>query len=197
MFFNHANGRPLFRLFRTARTNAARQNSFLLPERIETGRSPPSPGRPPGLPAQSWQPAGSRGQGRPGFGREGAGRRALRERPAPIPAPPPNFFCNSAICSGDGCGDRRRPSRTSAPFGPSARAWRRPRDFIMSAMVRCCLSRRLTSSTFMPEPAAMRFLREAFRMIGIAPLLRRHRKDDRALAGDRLVVDLGGGELRP
>ena len=38
--------------------------------------------------------------------------------------------------------------------------------FITSAMVRCILSMRLMSSTLVPEPAAMRFLREALRTSG-------------------------------
>ena len=39
--------------------------------------------------------------------------------------------------------------------------------FIMSAMVRCILSIRLMSSTLVPEPAAMRFLRLALRTSGL------------------------------
>ena len=41
----------------------------------------------------------------------------------------------------------------------------------------------------------MRRLREASRRSGVAPLLGRHRVDDRALAADHLLVDVGLGEL--
>src|SRR6185437_11925157 len=69
-----------------------------------------------------------------------------------------------------------------------------PMAFIKSAMFRCILSSLLTCSTFCPAPAAMRFLRLAFRTSGClrSP---RHRIDDRDLALDDLVVDSGGRDL--
>ena len=78
-------------------------------------------------------------------------------------------------------------------MGPRFAPW--PIIFIMSAIWRCIFRSRLTSSTLVPEPAAMRFLREAFEEIGVAALLRRHRRDDGALALEELVVDVGGGDL--
>ena len=38
-------------------------------------------------------------------------------------------------------------------------------------------------------------LARGLEQVGVAPLLRRHRGDDRALALDELVVEIGGGEL--
>ena len=51
-----------------------------------------------------------------------------------------------------------------AAIGPRLRP--PPIAFITSAMLRCILSIRLMSSTLVPEPAAMRFLRLALRMSG-------------------------------
>ena len=55
----------------------------------------------------------------------------------------------------------------------------RPICFIMSAIWRCILRSLLTSSTRVPEPAAMRFLRLALRTSGFFRSAARHRRDDR------------------
>src|SRR5439155_19144077 len=114
------------------------------------GFGPPRPGRPP-------ENCG----GRPGIvgGKPGA------PGPAGIPGgnPPGIFLASSAICSG--LGMPPRPSMLAmAAIGPRLRP--PPIAFITSAMLRCILSIRLMSSTLVPEPAAMRFLRLALRMSG-------------------------------
>src|SRR3984885_3614198 len=87
---------------------------------------------------------------------------------APGSPAPPSCFCIASICSGDGIG-MPPPSPIiwpSLPIMPRL-APPPPMAFIMSAIWRCCLRSRLTYSTVTPEPAAMRFLREALRMSGL------------------------------
>ena len=67
-----------------------------------------------------------------------------------------------------------------SPFWPSLFI-----RFIIVAMSSNCFSSRLTSGTVVPEPAAMRFLRLALMIVGLAPFLGRHRADDRGLALDQ------------
>ena len=64
-----------------------------------------------------------------------------------------------------------------------------PMAFIMSAMFRCIFRSLLTSSTFWPAPAAMRFLRLALRMSGFLRSCARHRIDHRDLALEDPVVE--------
>src|SRR5580700_2824545 len=114
---------------------------------------------------------------------------------APGRPAPPSCFCIASICSGDGIG--MPPPRPiiwpSLPIMPRL-APPPPMAFIMSAIWRCCFRSRLTYSTVTPEPAAMRFLREALRMSG----LRRSCgviDEMMALALDELVIEIGGIEL--
>src|SRR5208282_2262238 len=83
--------------------------------------------------------------------------------------PPPICFCMASICSGVGIG--MPPPRPiiwpSLPIMPRLPPAAPPIIFIMSAICRCCFRSRLTCSTLTPAPAAMRFLREAFKMSGL------------------------------
>ena len=65
----------------------------------------------------------------------------------------------------------------------------RPMAFIMSAIWRCILRSLLTSSTFVPEPAAMRFLRDRLEDVRVLALGFGHRRDDRRLAAEDGIVD--------
>ena len=60
--------------------------------------------------------------------------------------------------------------------------------FIIFCICSNCLSRRLTSCTCTPAPAAMRRLREALISSGLRALLRRHRIDDALDAAHLLFV---------
>ncbi len=70
-----------------------------------------------------------------------------------------------------------------------------PIAFIMSAMPRCILRSLLISLASVPEPAAMRFLRECLRMSGLARSAAGHRGNDGDLALDGAVVHAGHGQL--
>src|SRR6516165_7183969 len=115
---------------------------------------PPRPGRAPPLGPLPKRPGGG-ASGRP-FAKSGN--------------LPPNCFCRAASSSGEGWGILAMglpPSPNMEAILPIAPFLAPPSDFIRSAIWRCCFNSLLTSSTFMPEPAAMRFLREAFKRSGL------------------------------
>ena len=175
MFFS-PNGRPLFRQFRKL-ADKAKQNSFLLAERIEARQA-----------AKARQPLACRRLDRevPASPAWPQRRPAAARRYARAHAGAATEFL---LQFGDLLGRRLRHAAAKSEIcaicaiGPRLPA--PPMDFIMSAVVRCCLSRRLTSSTFAPEPAAMRFLREALRISG---LRRSSGVIDRMIARCRLIM---------
>ena len=122
-----------------------------------------------------------------------AGTKAGRAPGNPGGRPPGIFSASFAICSGLGMPPPPSPSMLARPaIGPRLAP---PIAFITSAMVRCIFRSLLMSSGLVPEPAAMRRLRLALSTIGIAPLLRRHRIDDRHLPLEHLFVEIAFGEL--
>ena len=106
--------------------------------------------------------------------------------------PPGIFFAISASCSGDGIPEPKPIAFASPASGPR---FAPPIIFIMSAMPRCIFSSLLIASGVVPEPAAIRFLRLAFRMSGLRRSRGRHRIDDGDLPFDYVFVDVGRGEL--
>ena len=127
---------------------------------------PGRPGRPP------WQPAAQPAS------RRAAAREAGRRRSAA-----PGRLRPAAQAA-----DRRR---TSEPRMPRFL----PMDFIMSAIWRCIFTSLLMSCTDVPEPAATRFLREALSSFGFLRSDLRHRADDRLLALEDRLVEIGGVDL--
>ncbi len=83
----------------------------------------------------------------------------------PLGAAPPGIFSASAfICSGDGMPPPKPIACAMPAIGPRLPE---PIAFIMSAMFRCIFKSLLSSSTLLPAPAAMRFLRLALRISGL------------------------------
>src|SRR5579872_4751127 len=100
----------------------------------------------------------------------GGGATGMPEPPGGRPGgpAPPNCFCMASISSAVGIG-MPPPNPIICPSLPIMPRLppEPPIAFIMSAICRCCFKSRLTYSTVTPEPAAMRFLREAFRTSGL------------------------------
>src|SRR5690606_27399184 len=116
-----------------------------------------SPGRPGGIPPKP-EP------GRPGnpFGSPPGGS---------FPSAPPSAPDDSACCNA--FGSAASGGRSGIPPPPPNSLERRPPfwrpiAFIMSAIWRCILRRRLISCTSVPDPLAMRFLRLALRSFGFS-----------------------------
>ena len=151
---------------------------LLLAPEGEAGRQParqlgpPRPGRPgaPGKPG-----------GRPGM----VGRQARR-------ASAPGRAASSA--PGGSCG-MPPPRPNIDAILPSAPFLAPPIAFIMSAIWRCILRRRLICSGVGAGARRDAALARRLEDVGVAPLGRRHRVDDRALAPEHLVVDIGAGDL--
>ena len=158
-----------------------------------------SPGR---IAAETGQLAGRRGRAElPGsLGRQPrqAGRRppgaARQRRQATWRQVRPAFFPPACLhLLGRRHAAAAKPHRLAMPAsGPRLPP---PIAFITSAMFRCILRSWLMSSTLVPEPAAMRFLRLALRMSGCRRSCARHRIDDRDLALEHALVEIGGGDL--
>ena len=88
---------------------------------------------------------------------------------------------------------RRAPLPKRAPRPPRSRPFlpMPPIFFITSAICRCIFSRRFSSCTSSPAPAAMRRLRLAWSSSGLRRSLLGHRVDQRDLAAEHLVVEAG------
>ena len=126
------------------------QRSFLLPqsgEAAEARLGAAKPGQQRPAPETSAAASACPGGRPPGTRRPASSWRASPSAPA-----------SAAAC--------RRRSRACWRGRPSGRACREPIAFIMSAICRCIFSSLLISSTLVPEPAAMRFLRLALRRSG-------------------------------
>ena len=120
-------------------------------------------------------------------------------RAAPFPAPvaaPLDRRPLSSPCS------RSSSAMSTLGWPPPNRPPNRPPRclpicFIMSAICRCILSRRLISCTSVPEPLATRFLREALSTLGLRRSNMRHRADDRHLPLQHELVEIDTVELLP
>src|SRR4029077_6233821 len=121
--------------------------------------NPPSPGGLPPRPGSNGPP-GSCG-GTPGMV---GGRPGAPGAPPGSPGNPPGIL-SASFCISCALGmPAPSPSMLASPaIGPRLPE---PIAFITSAILRCILSMRLTSSTRVPEPAAMRFLRLALSTSG-------------------------------